>query len=131
MSSVVKMAFSLYWRNRTFLCKRINGYKSDIKNHNVQKPVGEHVIFIEHPAADLKVTVLLQKSFTDRIKHESAKVEFMKNLRQCTNPRFNRDLGFLTHYIGANMLNIPPLQMLNLLHYLISIRPDVYLSLLF
>ncbi|XP_073163827.1 uncharacterized protein [Lepidochelys kempii] len=44
------------------LCKRINGHKSDVKNYNIQKPVGEHFKLPGHSTIDLKVEILQQKN---------------------------------------------------------------------
>ena len=43
------------------LRKRINGHKSDIRNGNIQKLVGEHFNLPGHTIADLKVAILQQK----------------------------------------------------------------------
>uniref|UniRef100_A0A8C3S145 RRM domain-containing protein n=1 Tax=Chelydra serpentina TaxID=8475 RepID=A0A8C3S145_CHESE len=52
------------------LRKRINGHKSDIRNGNIQKPVGEHFNLPGHTIADLKVAILQQKKLQDCRKNQ-------------------------------------------------------------
>ncbi|XP_065428293.1 multivesicular body subunit 12B isoform X1 [Chrysemys picta bellii] len=60
--------------------KRINGHKSDIRNHNIQKPVGEHFSLSGHSITDLKVAILQQKNFKNRLKCEAAELELICKL---------------------------------------------------
>ncbi|KAM9113603.1 uncharacterized protein ACDP82_020249 isoform 1-T1 [Pangshura tecta] len=62
-------------QTRQSLSKRINGHKSDIRNHNIQKPVGEHFSLSNHSATDLKVAILKQKNFKNRLQRETAELE--------------------------------------------------------
>uniref|UniRef100_A0A674J230 Ig-like domain-containing protein n=1 Tax=Terrapene triunguis TaxID=2587831 RepID=A0A674J230_9SAUR len=59
------------------LCKRINGHKSDIRNHNIQKPVVEHFNLSGHSMTDLHVAILQQKSFKNRLQRETAELELI------------------------------------------------------
>uniref|UniRef100_A0A8C3FIP3 Ig-like domain-containing protein n=1 Tax=Chrysemys picta bellii TaxID=8478 RepID=A0A8C3FIP3_CHRPI len=58
----------------TSLRKRINGHKSDIRNHNTQKPMGEHFNLSNHSVTDLKVAILQQKNFKNRLQRETAEL---------------------------------------------------------
>nr|XP_048692223.1 uncharacterized protein LOC125630390 [Caretta caretta] len=49
------------------LRKRINGHRSDVKNYNIQKPVGEHFNLFGHSITYLKFTILQQKNFKNRL----------------------------------------------------------------
>ncbi|CAM5072920.1 unnamed protein product [Natator depressus] len=62
------------------LCKRINGHKSDVKNYNIHKPVGEHFNLSGHSITDLKVAILQQKEFKNRLQRETAELELICKL---------------------------------------------------
>uniref|UniRef100_A0A8C3HVR0 GIY-YIG domain-containing protein n=1 Tax=Chrysemys picta bellii TaxID=8478 RepID=A0A8C3HVR0_CHRPI len=55
-------------QTRQSLRKRINGHKSDIRNHNTQKPVGEHFNLSGHSMSDLHT-----KSFSFLLVREQLK----------------------------------------------------------
>uniref|UniRef100_A0A8C3RIC1 Dynein light chain Tctex-type 3 n=1 Tax=Chelydra serpentina TaxID=8475 RepID=A0A8C3RIC1_CHESE len=52
-------------QTRQSLCKRINGHKSDSKNCNIQKPVGEHFSLPGHSITDFTKKTL-QKQISVR-----------------------------------------------------------------
>ena len=79
------------------LRKRINGHKSDIRNGNVQKPVGEHFNLPGHSIKDLKVTVVQQKPFKNKIQREAAELEFICKF-DSVRLGLNRDYEWLSHY---------------------------------
>ncbi|XP_074818091.1 uncharacterized protein LOC141992658 [Natator depressus] len=62
------------------LHKRINRHKSDVKNYNIHKPVGEHFDFSGHSITDLKVAILQQKDFKNRLQRETAELELICKL---------------------------------------------------
>lgn len=80
------------------LRQRINGHKSDIKNHKTEKPVGEHFNLPGHSIQDLKVAVLLQRNFRNRLEREAAELQLITKLKTMERPGLNKDIGFLSHY---------------------------------
>uniref|UniRef100_A0A8C3EYT3 GIY-YIG domain-containing protein n=1 Tax=Chrysemys picta bellii TaxID=8478 RepID=A0A8C3EYT3_CHRPI len=64
------------------LRKRINGHKSDIRNHNTQKPVGEHFNLSGHSMSDLQVAILQQKNFKNRLQRETAEEQLKELTKQ-------------------------------------------------
>ncbi|XP_048678038.2 transport and Golgi organization protein 2 homolog isoform X2 [Caretta caretta] len=79
------------------LRKRINGHKSDVKNYNIHKPVGEHFNLSGHAITDMKVAILKQKNFKSRLQRETAELEFICKL-DTINLGLNRDWEWLSHY---------------------------------
>ncbi|XP_065441954.1 uncharacterized protein LOC122172662 isoform X1 [Chrysemys picta bellii] len=79
------------------LRKRINGHKSDIRNHNTQKPEGEHFNLSGHSMSDLRVAILQQKNFKNRLQRETAKLELICKL-DTINSGLNKDWEWLSHY---------------------------------
>ncbi|XP_065454583.1 uncharacterized protein LOC135984072 [Chrysemys picta bellii] len=79
------------------LRKRINGHKSDIRNHNTQKPVGEHFNLSGHSMTDLRVAILQQKNFKNRLQRETAELELICKL-DTINSGLNKDWEWLSHY---------------------------------
>ncbi|XP_054831443.1 natural killer cells antigen CD94-like [Eublepharis macularius] len=79
------------------LHKRINGHKSDIRNGNVQKPVGEHFNLPGHSIKDLKVAVVQQKPFKNKVQREAAELEFICKF-DSVKMGLNRDYEWLSHY---------------------------------
>ncbi|CAM4698899.1 unnamed protein product, partial [Caretta caretta] len=79
------------------LHKRINGHKSDVKNYNIHKPVGEHFNLSGHAITDMKVAILQQKNFKSRLQRETAELEFICKL-DTINLGLNRDWEWLSHY---------------------------------
>ncbi|XP_060137722.1 uncharacterized protein LOC132593050 isoform X4 [Zootoca vivipara] len=71
------------------LRQRINGHKSDIRNHKTEKPVGEHFNLPGHSIQDLKAAVLLQKNFRNRQEREDAKLELITKLKTMEPPGMN------------------------------------------
>ncbi|MDF8238703.1 hypothetical protein P4715_15110, partial [Listeria monocytogenes] len=59
------------------LRKRVNGHKSDVKNYNIHKPVGEHFNLSGHAITDMKVAILQQKNFKSILHRETAELEFI------------------------------------------------------
>ncbi|XP_073199614.1 dymeclin isoform X3 [Lepidochelys kempii] len=84
------------------LRKRINGHKSDVKNYNIHKPVGEHFNLSGHAITDMKVAILKQKNFKSRLQRETAELEFICKL-DTINLGLNRDLEWLSHYASAEL----------------------------
>ncbi|CAM4545376.1 unnamed protein product [Caretta caretta] len=82
------------------LRKRINGHKSDVKNYNIHKPVGEHFNLSGHAITDMKVAILKQKNFKSRLQRETAELEFICKL-DTINLGLNRDWEWLSHYASA------------------------------
>ena len=61
------------WGN---LQKWINGHKSDIRNHNTQKPVSNHFSLPGHSVKDLKVIALEQNlDYKSRMQWETAEIK--------------------------------------------------------
>ncbi|CAM5130490.1 unnamed protein product [Natator depressus] len=79
------------------LRKRINGHKSDVKNYNIHKPVGEHFNLSGHAITDMRVAILKQKNFKSRLQRETAELEFICKL-DTINLGLNRDWEWLSHY---------------------------------
>ncbi|XP_048698400.2 uncharacterized protein LOC125633326 [Caretta caretta] len=79
------------------LRKRINGHKSDVKNYNIHKPVGEHLNLSGHSISHLKVAILQQKDFRNRLQRETAELELICKL-DTINLGLNRDWEWLSHY---------------------------------
>ncbi|CAM4618796.1 unnamed protein product [Lepidochelys olivacea] len=79
------------------LRKRINGHKSDVKNYNIHKPVGEHFNLSGHAITDMKVAILKQENFKSRLQRETAELEFICKL-DTINLGLNRDWEWLSHY---------------------------------
>ncbi|EMP39781.1 hypothetical protein UY3_02972 [Chelonia mydas] len=79
------------------LRKRINGHKSDVKNYNIHKPVGDHFNLSGHVITDMKVAILQQKNFKTRLQQETAELEFICKL-DTINLGLNRDREWLSHY---------------------------------
>ncbi|CAM4539123.1 unnamed protein product [Lepidochelys kempii] len=79
------------------LRKRINGHKSDVKNYNIHKPVGEHFNLSGHAITDMKVAILKQKNFKSRLQRETAELEFICKL-DTINLGLNRDWVWLSQY---------------------------------
>ncbi|XP_073188346.1 uncharacterized protein [Lepidochelys kempii] len=79
------------------LRKRINGHKSDVKNYNIHKPVGEHFNLSGHAITDMKIAILQQKNFKSRLQRETAELEFICKL-DTINLGLNRDWEWLSHY---------------------------------
>ncbi|XP_053886742.1 uncharacterized protein LOC128838514 [Malaclemys terrapin pileata] len=79
------------------LRKRINGHKSDIRNHNTQKPVGEHFNLSGHSVTDLRVAILQQKNFKNRLQRETPELELICKL-DTINSGLNKDWEWLSHY---------------------------------
>ncbi|XP_065414590.1 uncharacterized protein LOC135973774 [Chrysemys picta bellii] len=79
------------------LRKRINGHKSDIRNQNTQKPVGEHFNLSGHSVTDLRVAILQQKNFKNRLQRETAELELICKL-DTINSGLNKDWEWLSHY---------------------------------
>ncbi|XP_060137728.1 uncharacterized protein LOC132593050 isoform X10 [Zootoca vivipara] len=71
------------------LRQRINGHKSDIRNHKTEKPVGEHFNLPGHSIQDLKAAVLLQENFRNRQEREDAKLELITKLKTMEPPGMN------------------------------------------
>ncbi|XP_060137732.1 uncharacterized protein LOC118078985 isoform X3 [Zootoca vivipara] len=69
------------------LRQRINGHKSDIRNH--KKSVREHFNLPGHSIQDLKAAVLLQKNFRNRQEREDAKLELITKLKTMEPPGMN------------------------------------------
>ncbi|XP_073212655.1 uncharacterized protein [Lepidochelys kempii] len=78
------------------LRKRINGHKSAVKNYNIHKPVGEHFNLSGHSISDLKVTILQQKDFKNRLR-ETAELELICKL-DTINSGLKRDWEWMSHY---------------------------------
>ncbi|CAM4716809.1 unnamed protein product [Caretta caretta] len=83
------------------LHKRINGHKSDVKNYNIHKPVGEHFNLSGHAITDMKVAILKQKNFKSRLQRETAELEFICKL-DTINLGLNRDWEWLSHYASGD-----------------------------
>ncbi|XP_074924975.1 uncharacterized protein LOC142047212 [Chelonoidis abingdonii] len=79
------------------LWKRINEHKSDIRNGNIQKPIGEHFNLPEHTIADLKVTILQQKNFRTRLQRETAELQFICKF-DTNSSGLNKDCERLANY---------------------------------
>uniref|UniRef100_A0A452I3I4 Uncharacterized protein n=1 Tax=Gopherus agassizii TaxID=38772 RepID=A0A452I3I4_9SAUR len=79
------------------LRKRIYGHKSDIRNGNIQKPVGEHFNLPGHTIADLKVPILQQKNFRTRLQRETAKLQFVCKFDTISSG-LNKDCEWLANY---------------------------------
>ncbi|XP_050781640.1 uncharacterized protein LOC127035616 [Gopherus flavomarginatus] len=79
------------------LRKRINGHKSDIRNGNIQKPVGEHFNLPGHTIADLKVAILQQKNFRTRHQRETAELQFICKFDTISSG-LNKDCEWLANY---------------------------------
>ncbi|XP_065436529.1 zinc finger protein 577-like [Chrysemys picta bellii] len=79
------------------LRKRINGHKSDIRNGNIHKPVSEHFNLPGHSITDLKVTIIEQKNFRNRLQRETAELKFICKFNTI-NLGLNRDWEWLAHY---------------------------------
>uniref|UniRef100_A0A452ID09 Uncharacterized protein n=1 Tax=Gopherus agassizii TaxID=38772 RepID=A0A452ID09_9SAUR len=79
------------------LRKRINGHKSDIRNGNIQKPVGEHFNLPGHTIADLKVAILQQKNFRTRLQRETAELQFICKFDTISSG-LNKDCEWLANY---------------------------------
>ncbi|CAM5170374.1 unnamed protein product, partial [Eretmochelys imbricata] len=79
------------------LRKRIKGHKSDVKNYNIHKPVGEHFSLSGHMITDMKVAILQQKNFKTRLQRETVELEFICKL-DTINLGLNRDWEWLSHY---------------------------------
>ncbi|CAM4645092.1 unnamed protein product, partial [Caretta caretta] len=92
------------------LRKRINGHKSDVKNYNIHKPVGEHFNLFGHVITDMKVAILQQKNFKSRLQRETVELEFICKL-DTINLGLNRDWEWLSHYAsfadGGRLLVVP------------------------
>ncbi|EMP30441.1 hypothetical protein UY3_12442 [Chelonia mydas] len=84
------------------LRKRINGHKSDVKNYNIHKPVGEHFNLCGHTITDMKVAILQQKNFKTRLQRETVELEFICKL-DTINLGLNRDLGGVNHYARRDL----------------------------
>ncbi|XP_053882120.1 uncharacterized protein LOC128836129 [Malaclemys terrapin pileata] len=79
------------------LRKRINGHKSDVKNYNIQKPVGKHFSLPDHSITDLKVAILQQKNFKNRLQRKTAELELickLDTIKLC----LNKDWEWMGHY---------------------------------
>ncbi|CAM4525936.1 unnamed protein product [Lepidochelys kempii] len=79
------------------LPKRINGHKSDIRNDNIEKPVGEHFNFPGHTIADLKVAILQQKNFRTRFQRKTAELQFICKFDTISSG-LNKDCEWLANY---------------------------------
>ncbi|XP_050792228.1 uncharacterized protein LOC127042831 [Gopherus flavomarginatus] len=79
------------------LRKRINGHKSDIRNGNIQKPVGEHFNLPGHTIADLKVAILQQENFRTRLQRETAEFQFICKFDTISSG-LNKDCEWLANY---------------------------------
>ncbi|XP_065445349.1 uncharacterized protein LOC135982467 isoform X2 [Chrysemys picta bellii] len=79
------------------LRKRINGHKSDIRNGNIHKAVSEHFNLPGHSITDLKVTIIEQKNFRNRLQRETAELKFICKFN-IINLGLNRDWEWLAHY---------------------------------
>ncbi|XP_074974844.1 endothelin-3 isoform X1 [Caretta caretta] len=79
------------------LRKRINGHKPDIKNYDIQKPVGEHFNLPGHSITDLKVTILQQKNFKKRLQRETAELELICKL-DTIKLGLNKEWEWVGHY---------------------------------
>lgn len=62
------------------LCQRINGHKPDRRNYKTEKPV-EHFSFPGHSILDLKVAVLLERNFRNRLERKIAEFQVIAILR--------------------------------------------------
>ncbi|XP_077775929.1 uncharacterized protein LOC144325707 [Podarcis muralis] len=80
------------------LRQRINGHKSDIRNHKTEKPIGEPFSLPGHYVQDLRVAVLLQKNFRHTLEREIAELQHITKLKAMERPGLNRDIGFMSHY---------------------------------
>ncbi|XP_073170009.1 high affinity copper uptake protein 1 isoform X3 [Lepidochelys kempii] len=79
------------------LCKRINGHKSDIRNGNIQRPVGEHVNLPGHTITDLKAAILQQRNFRTRLQRETAELQFLCKF-DASSSGLNKDSDWLANY---------------------------------
>ncbi|XP_053884602.1 uncharacterized protein LOC128837434 [Malaclemys terrapin pileata] len=80
------------------LRKRINGHKSDIRNHNIQKPIGEHFNLSGHSITDLKVAILQpKKTFKNSLQCETAELELICKL-DTIRLSLNKDWEWLSYY---------------------------------
>ncbi|CAM5142296.1 unnamed protein product [Natator depressus] len=68
-----------------------------IRNGNLQKPVGEHFNHPGHSITDLKVAILDQKTFRNRLQRETAELKFICKFNTI-NLGLNRDWEWLAHY---------------------------------
>uniref|UniRef100_A0A8C8SIF0 Tyrosine-protein kinase receptor n=1 Tax=Pelusios castaneus TaxID=367368 RepID=A0A8C8SIF0_9SAUR len=79
------------------LRQRINGHKSDIRNCNTAKPVGEHFNLPAHSLDDLLIAVLKQMNNKSQLQRETAELELICKFDSVV-LGLNRDYGFFSHY---------------------------------
>ena len=77
--------------------KRINGHKSDVKNKQLQKPIGQHFNLANHTIDDLQVQIIAKIRSKSKIDREIAEQKVIQKL-DCINLGLNRDSAFLSHY---------------------------------